>query len=126
MYLNADTLACLKAGEPKSKKKNKYNAKKIVVNGIKFDSIGESKRYQELKLQEHCGLVTALELQPRFDIKVNGKYIAFYRADFKYKKNGEEIVEDFKSPATKKNPVYRLKKKLVEAIYGITILETGR
>ena len=126
MYITQDTINCLNAGKREPKKKNKYNAKKVVIDGIPFDSTGEGNRYQELKLQESCGLVTDIETQPRFDINVNGKYIAFYEADFRYKKNGKTVVEDFKSPVTKKNPVYRLKKKLVEAIYNIFILETHR
>jgi hypothetical protein len=38
-------------------------------------------------------------------------------------KNGSEVVEDVKSAITAKNPVYRLKKKLVEAIHNVKINE---
>jgi len=123
MYITKDTLDCLNAGKPKPKK-NKYNAQKVVIDGHPFDSKKEGARYQELKFQEHCGLIRDLELQPRLDIYIGQKYIAFYRGDFKYKKSNQVIVEDVKSAITKKNPVYRLKKKLIEAIYKISILET--
>lgn len=105
-------------------KKNKYGAKKTTVNNIMFDSKKEAARYGELKLQQHCRLISKLQIQPRFDIKIGSKYIAFYKADFRYIKDGSEIIEDVKSKITAKNPVYRLKKKLVEALYNITILET--
>jgi hypothetical protein len=106
-----------------AEKKNKYGAVKITVDGIKFDSKKEAARYQSLKLAERCGAISDLETQPRFDIRVNGKYIAFYKADFRYMKNGSEVVEDVKSAITAKNPVYRLKKKLVEAIHNVKINE---
>lgn len=34
---------------------NKYNNRKTTVDGIKFDSIREAERYQELKLLEEAG-----------------------------------------------------------------------
>ena len=60
-------------------------------------------------------IIRDLELQPKFDLIVNGKKIATYKADFKYfdLTKFEWIVEDVKSPATK-TPVYRLKKKILE------------
>jgi len=117
----------------KPEKKLKYRNKPVKIDGITFQSGREGLRYRELKEQERIGLISALELQPRFDVKVNKKYICFYKADFRYNRKAilkgsrdfyEIIVEDVKSEATKKNSTYRLKKKLVEAIYGITILET--
>jgi hypothetical protein len=53
-------------------------------------------------------------------VEVQGKLICTYVADFKYLENGKEVVEDVKGFKT---PVYKLKKKLVEAIYGIEIIE---
>jgi len=99
----------------------KYNAKKTVVDGITFDSKKEARRYSELKLLEKCGEIHSLELQPRFDLIVNGAKCGYYKADFRYTEKSKEIVEDCKGFKT---PVYRLKKKLVKAIYGVDILET--
>jgi len=104
-------------------KRNKYNARKTTVDNIVFDSAKESRRYSELKLLEKAGVIHSLTLQPRFDLIVNGTKCGFYKADFKYVENSREVVEDVKSPMTAKLPVYRLKKKLVKAIYGIDIVE---
>lgn len=92
------------------------------MNGIRFDSKREAKRYQELCLLEKAGGIAKLELQPRFPLVVNGEKITSYRADFRYLdvRSGEIVVEDAKGVKT---PVYRLKKKLVRAIYGIDIQE---
>ena len=110
---------------------NKYRNVITEVDGIKFDSRKEAARYSELKLLEKAGEISILELQPAFSVEVSGKKICTYKADFSYfdiansVKRGytERVVEDVKSPATRKNPTYRLKKNLVEAIYGIEIRE---
>ena len=100
---------------------SKYNAVKSVVDGIKFDSKKEARRYSQLKLMEKSGAISNLSMQPRFDLIVNGEKCGFYKADFKYIENGKEVIEDVKGVLT---PVYRLKKKLVKAIYNIDIFET--
>ena len=102
---------------------NKYNARKVMVDGHTFDSIKESQRYVQLKLMLRAGKITDLELQPRYDIDVNGKRICFYKADFRYVENGKTVVEDVKSTMTAKLPVYRLKKKLVKACHDVDIVE---
>ena len=104
---------------------SKYRAKKTVVDGIKFDSKKEARRYGELKLLERGGAITGLTLQPKFEliptIRRKGETLRkiSYFADFKYydcnkKKN---IVEDVKSEATKTD-VYKLKKRLFLMKYG--------
>ena len=104
-------------------KRNKYGAKKTVVDGIKFDSKRESERYKELKLLEKAGEIADLSLQVRFDFVINGVKLGFYKADFSYwdDNNNRSVVEDVKGFKT---PVYNLKKKLMKAIHGIDILET--
>jgi len=99
----------------------KYGAIKTTVDGITFASKGEANRYAELKLMQAAGLISQLELQPEYLIVVNGVRIGSYIADFRYIENGELITEDFKGVKT---PVYQLKKKLVKALYGVTIRET--
>lgn len=103
---------------------SKYQNKKTLHLGVQFDSIKEANRYQELLYMERAGLICNIELQPRYDLIVNGKKCGFYKADFRYEKKntGETVVEDVKSPATK-TPVYMLKRKLVKAIYDIDIQE---
>lgn len=104
---------------------NKYRAKKTVVDGIKFDSKREARRYQELRLLERAGEIARLNLQVRYPLEVNGHKIGRYTADFVYcDSDGMLVVEDVKSPATKKARDYVLRKKLMLAIHGIEIRET--
>ncbi len=97
---------------------NKYRAKKVKIDDITFDSILESSRYLHLKeLLEH-NLISDLEIHPPYPCEVNGKKVCVYKADFRYKnKQGETVVEDTKGIET---PMFRLKKKLVEALYPDT------
>lgn len=98
---------------------SKYGNKKVLIDGIKFDSIAEGRRYKELKLMQRAGIIKELELQPRFllqeSFKKNKKTYKKieYIADFKYIENGKVIIEDVKSKATK-TQVYKIKKKLFE------------
>lgn len=103
---------------------NKYHAIKTTVDGITFDSKRESIRYRELTLLQRGNVIRDLQMQVPFPIVVNGKKICVYIADFQYVevKSGEIVVEDVKSLPTK-TPVYRLKKKLVESLYGVKIME---
>jgi len=105
-------------------KVSKYRNRKTLVDGIQFDSQKEADRYQELQWMQQAGLIQDLELQPRYDLIVNGHKLGFYRGDFRYKEVATDsvILEDVKSPATR-TAVYRLKKKLVKALYGVEIIE---
>ena len=98
----------------------KYKAIKTEVDGIMFASKKEAMRYKELKFLRSQYRISDLILQPKFPVEVCGKKICTYVADFLYHENGQKIIEDVKGVKT---PVYRLKKKLVEAIYNITINE---
>lgn len=100
---------------------NKYRAVKKWVDGHQFDSSGEAKRYAELSMLEKAGKIRHLVLQQRYSITVEGVHICDYVADFVYSEGGLEIIEDFKGMRT---AVYELKKKLMLAVYGITIRET--
>jgi hypothetical protein len=103
---------------------SKYHARKTERDGIVFDSAAEANRYDELKLLERSGDISHLVLQPEFDCVVNGKHVCKYRADFQYVNLATQaiITEDVKGFRT---AVYRLKKKLVEALHGIAITEVG-
>jgi len=97
-------------------KKNKYGNRKTTVEGITFDSAKEANRYRELKMLEISGLISDLKIQQRFEIvpKAGGnKRARFYVADFTYLEGGKKIIEDVKSPITRSNAVYTLKKALV-------------
>lgn len=104
--------------------RNKYGAKKTVIDGITFDSKREAARYLELKTLLRAGQITDLRCQVRYQLVVNGVKIGSYRADFCYQENGQEVVEDVKSAATKALRDYRLRKKLMLALYGIEIRES--
>lgn len=105
-------------GKPKPRK---YRNSPTAVEGIKFDSKAEARRWVELRAMEAAGAITALRRQVSFPIRVNGVLICRYRADFVYVENGSRVVEDVKGMKT---AAYRLKFKLMKAIFGITILET--
>ena len=109
--------------------KRKYRNTPVVMDGIRFDSKKEAKRWGELVLLERHGEICNLRRQVIYPFLIDGMKICSYTADFKYENarstgQGTIIVEDVKSPATRKNPVYRIKKKLMKAIHGIEILET--
>jgi hypothetical protein len=112
---------------------SKYRAKPTVVDGIRFHSQKEARRYQELKLLERAGQIQCLLLQPVYHLYVVpigqkpvilGKYVG----DFQYEEcdhaNGHrgwrKVVEDVKGFKT---PLYKWKKKHIEAHYGIQIRE---
>jgi hypothetical protein len=103
---------------------SKYRAIKTEVDGILFDSKAEARAYCNRKLMQQNGMISGLELQPAYDLIVNGVKVGRYIADFRYTLNstGAVIVEDVKGVRT---PVYRLKKKLMLALYGISILESN-
>lgn len=109
----------------------KYGNTATNVGGHRFDSRREARRYAQLRLLELAGEITGLELQPEFvlyalaldhdglirDLVRVGSYIG----DFRYRDaSGQMIVEDAKGVRT---PLYRLKRKIVEAQYGIRIRE---
>lgn len=99
--------------------RSKYNATKVKADGYTFDSKKEYARYLELKDLEKNGVITNLQMHPKFVLEDGfchdgKKYRAItYSADFQYELNGETIIEDVKSPITKKNKVYQLKKKMM-------------
>ena len=101
----------------------KYGNHKTTINGIQYDSKKEAARHAELKLLERAGQITELTLQPVYRIEINGNLICKYIGDFRYVENGNVVVEDVKSLITRKNPVYRIKFKLMHAVHGITIRE---
>ena len=105
--------------------RHKYGAIATTVDDIRFDSKAEARRYQELKLMERGRLIRNLELQVTFPLVVNGVKIGDYRCDFRYNNcdTGALVVEDVKSKATASIPTYRIKKKLMKALYNIEVTE---
>lgn len=106
---------------------SKYHAKKTTVDGITFDSRREADRYLVLKSMEEDGAIEGLrrqvryELMPAFDVDGMHCRPVYYVADFVYRENGHEVIEDVKGVVT---DVYRLKRKLFARRYGVAIRET--
>lgn len=114
-----------KIGKPRAK----YGNQKTEVDGIKYDSKKEAYRAAELELMERQGEIKNLERQKKYELQpgfiLNGHKIRpiTYVADFVYEKDGEVIVEDVKSPITRQNQVYKLKKKMMMYVHNIEIKE---
>lgn len=106
---------------------SKYHAKKTTVDGITFDSKREADRYIALKSMEENGIIENLRRQVRYELvpafDVDGRHYrpVYYVADFVYREDGREVVEDVKGMRT---DVYRLKSKLFARRYGMSIKET--
>lgn len=109
---------------------SKYHNQKI--SG--YDSKKEKQRACELKLLQKAGYISDLKEQVRFEL-IPAQYIieygkkrcieksCYYIADFTYFENGSLIVEDVKSPITRSNPLYIIKRKLMLYRHGIIIRE---
>ena len=103
-----------------TKRQHKYNAIPTFVDGIRFASRKESRRYIQLKAMKRAKVIKDFWLQPKFVLS-NGVKKITYNADFKVLyPNGKIEIEDVKG---KKTPVYNLKKSLMKNCYGIDIKE---
>lgn len=110
------------AGEA-PKRRSKFNAVATVIDGIRFQSKAEATRWVELKAAHEAGEIFDLQRQVKFKLNVNGIPVCDYVCDFCYRDaHGYCTVEDVKFFPT---PVYRLKKKLMKAVLGIEIFESG-
>lgn len=125
----------------------KYKNKKVVIDGITFDSKKEAGRYKELKTLEKVGVIQKLQRQVKYVlipaqyectssvyVKGNNKgkpkkgrlierECAYY-ADFVYMQKGNIIVEDVKG--YRNGQAYNLfviKRKLMLYVHGISIKE---
>lgn len=120
-------------------KKSKYHAKKVVIDGITFDSKKEGKRYKQLVEMQEKGEISNLQRQvkyllipaqrepntigPRGGIK-KGKLLereCSYIADFVYDTpDGTRVIEDTKGMRTTE---YIIKRKLMLYVHKIKIKE---
>lgn len=107
-------------------RRSKYGAVKTTADGIVFDSAKEARRYEELRLMEKAGEIQGLIVQPPYVLNTiragvgTLPIIGMYVADFAYTTKEGDVIEDVKGFRT---PLYRWKKKHVEAQYGIQIRE---
>jgi hypothetical protein len=112
----------------------KYGNRRIVIDGEKFDSLAEARRWNELLLLQRAGKISGLlrqvpyELVPAIPRVRNkpGQRAVTYVADFVYIDGpdcvGPLVVEDVKGVRTE---VYRLKAKLMRSVHGIEITEVS-
>lgn len=109
------------------KKPSKYRNVKVEIGGILFDSKAEGRRYEQLRTAEKAGAIIDLRRQVKYRLEVNGKRVGSYTADFEYvdTSTGATITEDVKGGAATQTAVYRLKRRMMKAQYGITITEVG-
>ena len=97
--------------------RHKFNAKQTERYGYKFHSKKEAKRYDDLLLLKFSGEVIFYLRQVPFHLPGN----ATYRIDLQiFWSNGEVTFEDVKGYRT---PEYITKKKLVESLYPVKIIE---
>lgn len=110
----------------------KYLNRKIKYEGFEFDSKKEANRFKELELLERGKEIYNLQTQVKFLLipsqKVDGRVVerpTYYIADFVYHKasDDEMVVEDVKSPATRKLPCYVMKRKLMLKEHGLQVQE---
>ncbi len=117
---------------------SKYNAEKVEILGMKFDSKKEGRRWFELEALEKAGVIKDLRRQVKYQLipayrepdkygprggLIKGAVIeraVYYIADFVYVENNQIVVEDTKGVKT---PDYIIKRKLLLWLYGIKIKE---
>lgn len=118
---------------------SKYGNKKVVRNGITYDSQKEANRHAILKMLERSGKISDLQRQVKFVLipaqyepdtvgkrggVKRGKLLereCSYIADFVYTEDGKQVVEDSKGFRTAD---YKIKRKLMLHVHGIKIKET--
>lgn len=140
--MTADQAAALAASAgigASKKRRNKLGAQRTQVDGIAFDSIHESERYMLLRHRMDQGFISNLRCHVPFHVELKGQHICTMEVDFVYeipikppKKmlrkdwagRGQIVHEDakgHKGGAT--YALFKLKKRLVEVLHGITIEE---
>ena len=105
-------------------RRNKYGARKVEIDGIKFDSQAESRRYLVLKDMQERGEIQDLSVHPKYDLQApfvtrRGKKVRgiTYTADFLYTMGRKVIVEDVKGGRATQTAAFRIKAKLFQKQY---------
>lgn len=112
-------------------KRHKYGARKVVLDGITFDSLLEADRWATLRAAEKAGMISNLRRQVTFELVPGVKLLGEDRArppirmvaDFVYTQNGVNIIEDTKGMDT---PQARLKRHLMKALKGLDVVVVRR
>lgn len=102
---------------PLEKKRNKYGARGVRIDGFYFDSQKEGNFYLQLKMAQKAGRVTHFHRQVIFDLPGG----TTYRCDFQvFYPSGSVRYIDVKGMRTKS---FIRNKKQVEALYPVEIKE---
>lgn len=98
----------------KSRKKNKFGAKKQTFNGAKYDSTLEAKVAEDLEWQVKSGDLVEVKRQVKIPLYVNGIVITSYYIDFvTIDKHGSKKYIEVKGFETE---VWKIKWKLCQAL----------
>ena len=95
--------------------RNKYHAKVTEIDGIRFDSQAEARRYVALKSMERSGEIIGLKIHPRYILQSpfirdgRREREITYEGDFSYVKDNRLVVEDVKGLKT---DLYKVKRKM--------------
>lgn len=122
--------------------RNKYGSRKVVRDGVTFDSVKEYNRWCELLLLARAGKIKHLSRQVEYELipaqyapdtvgarggVKRGKLLerkVSYVADFVYTQDGNTVVEDVKGyKGGSAYAIFTLKRKLMLYRYGIRIKE---
>lgn len=98
-------------------KANKFGAQKTIVDGFRFDSKAEARYYTDLLCAKKSGELRYFLRQVPFDLPGGVRYICDFMEVWK---SGEVRFTDVKGHKTKE---FILKKKQVEALYPVEIIE---
>jgi hypothetical protein len=91
--------------------------------GVYWHSRKEHRHWLVLRAAEAAGLIRDLHRQVKYQLIVNDFLVGRYVADFVFfdPETARVVVQDVKSPATRKLPLYRLKTALLRAVWGLTV-----
>ena len=107
------------------RRRGKFNNHVTHVDGIRFQSKAEARRYCQLKDMETRGEIEDLELQRRYPLWACGPSgenvlkCCDYVCDFQYRREGTLVIEDVKGAAP--TPLFKLKRRLMAICHGIDV-----
>lgn len=107
----------------KTGRTRKYNNHPTKIDGWKFDSKSEAKRYLELKLLKESGEVIGFDVHPSFALTPTVRYVGDFLV---YYEDGRIEVEDVKAIETQ---AFKIKKRLFNESHPLaplTIIDVRR
>lgn len=97
--------------------KHKYKAVPVEIEGIRFASKKEGRYFQQLRLREKSGEIVFFLRQVPIHLPGNVRYVIDF---LEFHADGTVHFVDVKGIRTE---AYKIKKRMVEAVYPITIEE---